>query len=39
MMRDLSVEEKKECGKLMNEFKTYAESEISNLKVSLEKKY
>ena len=38
MMRDLSVEEKKECGKLMNEFKTYAESEISNLKVNLENK-
>ena len=38
MMRDLSVDEKKECGKLMNEFKTYAESEISNLKVNLEKK-
>ncbi len=38
MMRDLSIEEKKECGKLMNEFKTYAESEISNLKSSLEKK-
>ena len=38
IMRDLSVEEKKECGKLMNEFKTYAESEISNLKVNLENK-
>lgn len=36
MMRDLSVEEKKECGKLMNEFKTYAEREISNLKLNLE---
>ena len=38
MMRDLSVEEKKECGKLMNEFKTYAENVISELKLKLEKK-
>lgn len=38
MMRDLSIDEKKECGKLMNEFKTYTESEISNLKLKLEKK-
>lgn len=38
MMRDLSVEEKKECGKLMNEFKTYAENVISELKLKLEQK-
>ena len=38
MMRYLSVEEKKECGKLMNEFKTYAESEMSELKLKLEQK-
>ena len=38
MMRDLSVEEKKECGKLMNEFKTYAEGVISELKLKLEQK-
>lgn len=38
LMRELSVEEKKECGRLMNEFKTYAENEISELKVKLEEK-
>lgn len=38
MMRDLSVEEKKECGRLMNEFKTYVESEITNLRKELEAK-
>ena len=37
-MRDLSVEEKKECGRLMNEFKTFVEESISNLKVKLEAK-
>ncbi|MBQ1812904.1 MAG: phenylalanine--tRNA ligase subunit alpha [Bacilli bacterium] len=36
MMRDLSVEEKKECGRLMNEFKTYVEDSISKLKIELE---
>ena len=38
MMRDLSVEEKKECGRLMNEFKTYVEAEITNLRKELEAK-
>ena len=38
MMRDLSVEEKKECGKLMNELKTSIESKINSLKEELEKK-
>lgn len=38
MMRDLSVDEKKEFGKLMNEFKTYAENVISELKLKLEQK-
>ncbi len=38
MMRDLSVEEKKECGRLMNEFKTYVEVEITNLRKELEAK-
>ena len=37
-MKDLSIEEKKECGRLMNEFKTYAENKINELKDSLEKK-
>lgn len=38
MMRDLNVEEKKECGRLMNEFKTYVEDSISKLKIELENK-
>ncbi len=38
MMRDLSIEEKKECGKLMNEIKTTFENEINSLKEELEKK-
>ena len=38
MMRDLSIEEKKECGKLMNEIKTTFENEINSLKEDLEKK-
>lgn len=38
LMRDLSVEEKKECGRLINEFKTYAEDKVSNLKTNLERK-
>ena len=38
MMRDLSVDEKKECGKLMNEFKAFIENSISELKEELEKK-
>lgn len=38
MMRDLSVEEKKECGKLMNEFKTLVENKINSLKLELEEK-
>lgn len=37
-MRDFSIEEKKECGRLMNEFKTFVEESISNLKIELEKK-
>ena len=37
-MKDLSIEEKKECGRLMNEFNTYAEGKINELKESLEKK-
>ena len=35
-MKDLSVDEKKECGRLMNEFKTYVETSISNLKLKLD---
>ena len=31
-MKDLSIEEKKECGRLMNEFKKYAEQIIKNAK-------
>lgn len=38
MMRDLSVEEKKECGKLMNDFKTLVENKINSLKLELEAK-
>ena len=38
LMRDLSIEEKKECGKLMNEFKTFVEDKISSLKSDLENK-
>ena len=38
MMRDLSVEEKKECGKLMNDFKTLVENKINSLKLELEEK-
>jgi len=37
-MKDLSIEEKKECGRLMNEFKSYAEEKISSLKEELEKR-
>ena len=37
-MKDLSIEEKKECGRLMNEFKSYAEEKITSLKENLEKR-
>ena len=37
-MKDLSIEEKKECGRLMNEFKSYAEEKISSLKEELGKR-
>lgn len=36
MMRDLSIEEKKECGKFMNEFKSYVEDSINKLRIELE---
>ena len=38
MVRDLSIEDKKECGRLINEFKTYVEDSINNLKKELENK-
>ena len=38
MMKDLSIEEKKECGRLMNEFKTCVEDSITKLKKELEDK-
>ena len=38
MMKDLSIEEKKECGRLMNEFKTCVEDGITKLKKELEDK-
>ncbi len=37
-MKDLSIDEKKECGRLMNEFKVHVENMISDLKIELEKK-
>ena len=38
LMRNFTPEEKKECGKLMNEFRTHVEESITKLKEELEKK-
>ena len=35
-MKNLSIEEKKECGKLINEFKKYADDLFNNIKSKLE---